>query len=204
MARPRKYTTDELLDAAAEILAADGPAAVTVAAVGARTGAPNGSIYHRFGSRDQLVAHLWVRTVRRFQAGFLAALTGDDVDHAAIDAATHVVSWSRAHTREAALLFLYRRSQLAATYGDELGAELATLDDAVGRALRDHTRARYGSEDALDRVMFAVVDVPYAACRRALAAGRAPSPGVEALVADTVAHVLGMPLHHRSTRESSG
>lgn len=192
MARPTKYSPDVLLDAAGDILQRDGPAAVTVAAVSAATGAPNGSLYHRFGSRDMLVAQLWIRTVSRFQEGYLQALAGDDLDRAALDAAAHVVTWTRSHPQEAALLILHRRSQLAATWPDRLATELATLDQAVGDALCAHTRRRYGDDHQLGRVMFALVDVPYAACRRSLAAGQPIPDDIDQLVVDTVAHVLAI------------
>lgn len=77
------------------------------------TGAPSGSVYHRFGSRDLLLAKLWVRTVTRFQAGFLSALDDDDLDEAAIGAALHVVRWAREHPHESTVLLMHRRSQLA-------------------------------------------------------------------------------------------
>ncbi|NOX28486.1 MAG: helix-turn-helix transcriptional regulator, partial [Actinobacteria bacterium] len=56
MGRRPKYSSDQILDAAASLLAADGPTALSVARIAARLGAPSGSIYHRFGSRDVLVA----------------------------------------------------------------------------------------------------------------------------------------------------
>ncbi len=53
-----------------------GPRGVTTAAVSVRSGAPTGSLYHRFGSRAAMVAELWVRTIRRFHA-FLFEATSD-------------------------------------------------------------------------------------------------------------------------------
>ena len=167
---------------------------MTVRTVGEATGAPSGSVYHLFGSRDLLVARLWVRTVRRFQEGFLAALAGDDLDAAALGAALHVVRWARAHPAEATVLLLRRRSELADRWPDELGDELAGLNHAAEAALADHATRRYGTLDELGRVTFALVDVPYAACRRPLLAGRPVPEAQEALVTDTVAHTLGFRL----------
>ena len=164
---------------------------MTVAAISAATGAPSGSIYHRFGSRDMLLARLWVRTVAMFQQGFLAALAQDDVDRAAIDAALHVVRWARDHPTEASVLLLRRRSELADRWPDELGAQLDTLESAVADAVADQTRRRYGSTAELARVRFAIVDIPYAACRRSLLAGQPLPPELDDLVVDTAAHVLG-------------
>lgn len=164
-------------------------------AISAATGAPSGSIYHRFGSRDLVLARLWVRTVARFQQGYLAALAQADLDRAALDAALHVVRWARNHPTEATVLLLRRRSELADTWPDELGRELADLEAAVSGAVTDHALRRYGPEGgdaALRRVMFALVDVPYAACRRPLLAGHPLTSDLDDLVADTVAHVLAI------------
>ena len=72
MARPRLHGDDAVLDAARDVVLEAGSGAATTAAVSARSGAPVGSLYHRFGSRDRLLAELWLRTVRRFQDGLLA------------------------------------------------------------------------------------------------------------------------------------
>ena len=74
MPRPARFTLDELLDAAAALLAADGPSAVTMSAVARAAHAPSGSMYHRFPTRAALCGELWIRTERRFHAGLGAAL----------------------------------------------------------------------------------------------------------------------------------
>jgi len=70
MARPAKFRTDDLLDAAAKAILEHGRDA-SVSEVGHIAGAPTGSIYHRFSSRTELFVGLWLRSVRRFQAGLL-------------------------------------------------------------------------------------------------------------------------------------
>ena len=50
-------------------------AAATVSRIATSVGAPVGSVYHRFASRDVLMAELWLRTITRFQDGYLAALS---------------------------------------------------------------------------------------------------------------------------------
>ncbi|MGI8552143.1 MAG: TetR family transcriptional regulator [Dehalococcoidia bacterium] len=74
MARSAHYDQERILDAALQTASRTGPRAASIAALAAAIGAPTGSIYHRFRSRDLLMAELWLRTVERFQAGFLAAL----------------------------------------------------------------------------------------------------------------------------------
>jgi AcrR family transcriptional regulator len=194
MPRPAKFTEDRILDAALTLVAEGGPGAATIGAISERLGAPVGSIYHRFGSRDLLLARLWLRTVRRFQRGFIEALEADDLNEAALGAALYNVRWTRDHLDEARVLLLYRREDLAERWPEELGEELATLNADVFSALSDHALLRYGEGSdgaALRRVVFALVDVPYAAGRRHLVSGEPPPPSVDDLVAATVRCILG-------------
>lgn len=194
MPRPAKFTEDQILDAALELVAEGGPAAATMAAIAARAGAPVGSLYHRFRSREWLLARLWLRTVERFQRGFADSLRGDDLDEAAQRAARFGLTFVRQRPAEARVLLLYRRQDLAARWPDEIGEQLAGLNRRGEQAMREHARLRYGSDDDehLQRVVFALADLPYAASRRHLAAGRPPPPILDVLVADAVRSVLGV------------
>ncbi len=112
--RPAKFNSEQILDATAGILAEGGPAQATVAAIAQRLGAPSGSIYHRFESRDLLLARLWIRTVRRAQQGFTAALALPNLEQAAVAAALHIPRWSRQHLPEATVLLGAARRYLLA------------------------------------------------------------------------------------------
>jgi AcrR family transcriptional regulator len=193
MGRPAKFNTEQILDATAQLVAEGGPRLATVAGIAERLGAPTGSIYHRFNSRDLLLARLWIRTVRRSQEGFVAALSQDDVEKAALDAALHVPRWSRSNLDDACVLVLYRREQLAEQWPEELGAELATLNDAIKAGVRAFVRRRFGSvtKANLDVTSFALLDVPYAAVRRYLINSSPPPPSVDDLIARTVRCILG-------------
>src|SRR6266850_1310087 len=92
MGRP-KYDNGDFLDAALAIAAESGPPAVTVGAITERLGAPVGSFYHRFASRDVLLGELWLRTVLDFQRGIAAALDAGD----GLRAALHTPAWVRGH-----------------------------------------------------------------------------------------------------------
>lgn len=184
MTRAAKFTTEQILDAALRTMADGGPGATTIAAIGEQLGAPVGSIYHRFKSRDLIMAQLWIRTIRRFQRGFIDALTADDLDAAALGAVQYHLRWSREHFDEARVLVLYRRQDLAARWPEELGDDLATLNTAVESALQNYAQRRYGEAGgaAMQRVTYALVDVPYAAVRRYLLMGECPPPSVDDLV----------------------
>jgi AcrR family transcriptional regulator len=193
MGRPAKFTSSDILDAAARLIARGGPRLATVQTIAEDLGAPSGSIYHRFASRELLLARLWIRTIRRFQTGFLEALTIEDLDQAARAAATHTPRWSREHLDEARVLLLYRRADLAARWPDELGEELADLNVDVGQALRDYTRRRFErvTDAGLERVTFALVGVPYGAVHGHLLSGEPPPPSVDDLVAQVCTCILG-------------
>jgi AcrR family transcriptional regulator len=182
--RPAKFDSEQMLDAAAGLIAEGGPGQATVVAIAERLGAPSGSIYHRFESRDLLLARLWIRTIRRAQTGFLEALQIEDVREAAAQAALHIPRWSRSHPAEATVLLLYRREDLAAHWPQELGSEVSELNRDLGAASRAYARRRFGrvGDKHLQMIAFALADVPYAACRRYLLAGRPPPAIVDDLV----------------------
>lgn len=192
MARPAKFDTDQILDAAAVVVTESGYTAVTITAIAARLGAPSGSIYHRYGSRDLLLAHLWVRTVRRFQEGFLEAVAAPDPAEAVRLGAAHTVHWSAAHPDEARLLLRHDVKDLHARWPQELGAELERLNEATMRAMTELAR-RCGCE--LERVVFALVDIPLAAVRRHLGAGE-PIPESAAGMAEAAAFALVLESSH--------
>ncbi|MEU9130915.1 TetR/AcrR family transcriptional regulator [Kitasatospora sp. NPDC048540] len=195
MARPPRFDTGQLLDAAVLLAATGGPADVTMTAVAQAVGAPSGSVYHRFPGRTALLAEVWLRSVERFQDGYFAALGSDpDPRLAARAAARHVVSWSRAHPQEAALLLYgpgeFGRADWSEAHKDraDLGNQrvfgsLATLAEALGAA---------GPQDR-DRVVLALIDLPLAVVRRHLRAGDPLPPYAEELAEESTATLLARP-----------
>ena len=169
MGEPARFAEDLILDAALRVVADGGPPAATIAAIADELGAPIGSIYHHFRSRDQVLAHLWIRTVRRFQEGFVRVLQTGPVEEVPL----FVTRWCREHLPEARVLVLFRREDLAVSWPDDLGKALATLEDPVEAAVAGAARRRYGVADARStgRIVFAVIDLPYAVVRRHLAEG---------------------------------
>jgi AcrR family transcriptional regulator len=178
MPRPARYAVDELLDAAAALLAADGPSAVTMSAVARATGAPSGSMYHRFPTRAALCGELWMRTEERFQAGFAAAVSAsEDPQARCVAGARYTVAWCRDHPSEAQVLLAGADALFAGDWPDELTARRRRLHRELRRLLA-------GLHADADRVNAAVVDIPYAVVRRHLRARRAIPASADAIVAD--------------------
>src|SRR5215217_4603703 len=156
MPRPPLHDTDTMLDAARDLLLANGTFAATVEAISAASGAPTGSIYHRFGSRDELVARLWIRAVYRSQASFLVALEDDDPYRAAVGAAIAIIEFCQEHPADAHLLVSFRREDLVrAAPSGPLAQELAELNRPVERGVTVLARRLYGrrTRAALDRTV---------------------------------------------------
>jgi AcrR family transcriptional regulator len=186
-----------MLDAARDLLLEAGSRNATIEAIADASGAPTGSIYHRFGSRDELIAKLWIRAVHRSQASFLAALERDSPREAALAAALSIVDFCEDHPADAQLLVGFRREDLiSAVPGGPLADELAVLNRPVERAIVQLARRLYGrrSRAALDRTLLAVFDLPYGAARRHLIAGTRLPRGLRADLSRAVNAVIDEPL----------
>lgn len=178
MPRPARYTVDALLDAAAGLLADDGPAAVTMSAVARATGAPSGSVYHRFPTRAALCGELWVRTEERFQQGLLDALAGEqDPQQRCVAGALHIVAWCRKNPVEAQVL-------LAGPDALGLGDWPESVSGRRKRLQRKLRKALAGIPDDAGRLSAALLDVPYAVVRRHLRARQTIPASADAIVAD--------------------
>ena len=167
MGRKPQFKHSQFLDAALDLLAKDGPRGVTIQAVAAGIGAPVGSVYHRFASRDLLLAELWLRTVSRFQAGFLEALARDDGPAAAL----FTSGWVRGHYAEGKVLLLYRRDELVTgPWPEEVQARALELAAELSTGIRGFIRrqGRRADRATVERFLFALIDVPYGAVRRRL------------------------------------
>lgn len=192
MPQPTRYSTDQILDAALVTVAEDGIAALTMSAVAGRLGAPNGSMYHRFESRDALAGSLWLRTQERFQADFFAGLDHPDPMTAARRAAANVVAFSREHRLDALLMMRYRSDDLVRSrWPDEQRAHYRRLRRRMSAAITGLQRS-FGFDDreSLRRITFAVVDVPYSAARAAIVSVRLPDVLAARLIDETVVALL--------------
>jgi AcrR family transcriptional regulator len=196
MPRPQIHPTDTMLDAARDLLLEEGSRSATIEAIADASGAPTGSIYHRFGSRDELIARLWIRAVYRSQASFVAALEQGDAREAALAGAMSIIDFCEEHPEDARLLAAFRREDLIrAIPTGALADELQELNRPVERAVVQLARRLYGSRTraALDRTLLAVFDLPYGAARRYLIAGAPLPSGLRDDLARAVAAVLDGP-----------
>lgn len=194
MARPAKFTAESILNAAGTLIAGSGPGSATITAIGAAIGATNGSIYHRFRSRDELLGRLWLRKAAFFQDNFAEALKQADARQAALDAALSLPRSVRADFQGARILLLYRREDfLSDGWPSEMQTEAARLGRHIVDALADITRRLFGdnSEASRQTTTFAVLDVPFAAVRRHVGANEIPPQHVDSLIVAAFEAVIG-------------
>jgi len=193
MGRPPRHAEATILESAKRLSAEVGPQKLTIAAVARGAGAPVGSIYHRYASRDEILAAVWLDLVEAFQAPFLAELEGDDPIAAGLAAVRYSCRWVRRHLRDSRLMLLHRREDFAAerwplSYrrrADALAAQ--AVERLRGYALRLLGR---GGPTELRIVRFVLVDLPMAALKRDVELGVSPSKHVEALLLETCSDAL--------------
>jgi AcrR family transcriptional regulator len=188
MGRKAHFKRDEFIDAAMRMVAEKGPSALTVSALASGMKAAIGSVYHRFPSRDVLLAQLWIRIVESFQRGFLEAL-----GHDGLSAALYTVEWVREHPDEARVLLLYRRDELVSgPWPEHLKEDAARLTQEMDAGIRCFARKQFGSlsDESLRRAAFALTDVPLAALRPHLERGEQPPGFVSQLVQETYMAVM--------------
>jgi AcrR family transcriptional regulator len=184
-----KFSQMDFLSAAQVIAAAQGPAAVTIASITARLGAPTGSFYHRFASRSVVLGELWLRTVVDFQEGVGAALDAGD----GLRAALHTPAWVRAHPDNARLLLMYdRRDFVQGDWPEELRERVAEMTERMEAGSRQRARVIFG-EDGREEVrlaQFLIAEVPVAAVRQYLVRHEPPPPLVDRLIRTTYRAVV--------------
>lgn len=157
-------------------------------------GAPSGSLYHRFPNRPALLAALWLRTLERFQAGFLEAAGDKDGEAAAFATATHTIEWSRSHHEQARVLLYgaedFSREDWSAPAGKRLASRQALVAEAI---VAMATKLGLSGDDGRERTTLATVDLPLALVRRHLTAGEAVPVGAERLIEPAVRALLSLP-----------
>ena len=206
MGRPVRHAEATILESAKRLSAEIGPHRLTIAAVAARSGAPVGSIYHRYASRDEILAAVWLDLVEQVQEHFLAELEGGEPVKAGLAGVRQSLRWIRGHPLEARLMLLHRREDFAAErWPGSYQRRAEVLAAKAGESFQRYAARLLGRGGPLElrTVRFVLVDLPMAAFKRDIEAGVSPSRSVEALLLDTCEHALRR-ARTRHRRESGG
>lgn len=172
--RPALHDTEDVLAATRALILEAGPRGVGIREIARRSGAPSGSLYHRFGSRDTLVALAWLGAVRRFQEGYVAALRADDPHLAIREAVAWGVDFALREPGDTRLLLCHSRADLLdGEPAPDVRREVAAVNDALEVAVRTLTRRLFGraTSAAVERTTYAVIDLPHAVLTRHVRAG---------------------------------
>jgi AcrR family transcriptional regulator len=178
------------LAAARALIGERGLEAVTVDSVAERLGAPKGSFYYRFASRDALLGELWLKTVLAYQEGFVAAIEAGD----GLRAALHTPAWSRRRLNDARLLLLYSRHDFVhGAWPAALKRGVADQAERFETCLHRFSRQAFGRAGPreLRRAAFALAEVPIAAVKPHLQRRERPPPLVDELIAKTYRAIVG-------------
>jgi AcrR family transcriptional regulator len=191
--RPELHPEDAIMDAARCVVLERGPRGTTIGAIADASGAPTGSIYHRFASVDELLARLWMRAMRRVQTVMLGA--GEPVA-----AALAVYDFCLREREEALLLSTFRLDDFAAAELPLLArAALDRLNDEIDPMI-DALADTLGGPAARDTVLLAIRDLPYGAALPHLRAGTKPPPERRLLLQRAVRAVIAAPDSDGKTR----
>lgn len=119
------------------------------------TGLSIGSLYHRFGSREVLMAEAWLDTIGEFQSRFIAALNLD-IRVAGVEAALVTPRFCREERDVALVIVCCRPSEfISDALPLELRQRIADVNKEASAALREFARR---------------IDRPLLACRLAIVA----------------------------------
>jgi len=200
--RPRLHSVDDLLDVAERLVTSGDPAGLTLRALASSAGASNGSIYHAFRSREELLARLWLRSAARLGAIMEEAVRSagkrDEGGRGAVVAvALSPLVLARRYPVSAQLFFGQRSDQLfSADLAPEVAAALGAEQKRFIGLLIALSEGVWGRRDrlAVEAITACVVDVPGGLLRRVLLEGRGVDDATERRIEAAVRAVLAVPL----------
>ncbi|MFJ9390072.1 TetR/AcrR family transcriptional regulator [Nocardioides sp. NPDC101246] len=208
MSRQRRHTLDDLLDVAEQIVTSGDPSGLTLRSLATASGASNGTIYHAFGSKDVLLARLWLRSWCRL-GDLMAEAMGERAQARGEDAVVAValtpVEFVRRFPASARLFFAQRRDQLFS--GDlppEIETELASVQEKFVEVLIALARGVWdrGDRIAVEAIAVCVVDLPGGILRRCLLEDREADEATAARLEAAVRAILTVPLEPRPAKAS--
>lgn len=167
MGRPARIIESDLLDGATRVAAKHGPAQATVARIARETGAPVGSIYHRFPSRGALLSEVWLSAAERFQDASLALLAKARNEDEAVECALFTPRFARRDHATAVILLAQRRDDfLAADAPEEYRRRAAKLAaDMRGGISAAADQLLPGDPRRRDKLAIAIIGIPLGAVR---------------------------------------
>ncbi len=188
MGRKAHFQHEEFLDAAVAIIAKDGLGALTIAALAKRVNAPVGSVYHRFPSRDALLAEVWLNIIEAFQSEFLVKLQEDG-----LEATLSCLEWVRRNPSEARIMLLYRVYDLTSgQWPPDMQKRARRLARELKEGVLSFTKRQFGqvTKENKDRAIFAIYDAPIGIIRRYLRDNKVPPASVNELIRETYLAVV--------------
>lgn len=145
MARRAEATTarrEEILDAALQCFDALGYEKTTIADIKARAGVSTGSLYHHFGSKEQLFAELYLEAIRETQGASLRALQRAKGAEEGVRALVgSYLRWVHREPQKAAFLLTMRRAEFMQEAEGELERLNRELRATLAKWMARHVRA---------------------------------------------------------------
>jgi len=121
----------EILDAALRCFDDQGITSTTIGDIRAESGASIGSIYHQFGSKDEILAHIYCDAVSKYRTGLTEALHSQKHPKRGLRAAVDFhVQWIDSHRALARIMLRWDESELS----------------EMGRAMLSEETRRFGVE----------------------------------------------------------
>ncbi len=141
----------EILAAALQSFTELGFGTATIGDICKRSRASTGSVYHLFGSKEELAAELYLEGVAQYQRGFLEVLSAQPRARQGLYAATRYhLAWVQKHPSWARYLFQMRRAEFVTARSDRMTELNEDFDRGVGAWVRPHverrTLRRYGPD----------------------------------------------------------
>lgn len=183
MGRKAHFKNEEFIDSAIQIIAEEGLGALTIAGLSTRVTAPIGSVYHRFPSRDALIAELWLNIIESFQNEWLKLLQTDGRE-----ATLFCLDWARNHPSEARVMLLYRMEDLVSgDWPKDLQKRAQRLSNELREGVAAFTKKQFGkvTNEYMDRTLFALHDAPMGILRRYLQDNKTPAKSVANIILET-------------------
>lgn len=183
MGRKAYFKNEDFLESAIKIISEEGLGALTIAGLSTRMTAPIGSVYHRFPSRDALIAELWLSIVESFQNEWLKILQTDGRQ-----ATIFCMEWVRNRPNEARVMLLYRIEDLVS---GEWPKDLRIRAERLFKQLQDgitaFTKKQFGkvTNEKIDRSIYALHDAPMGILRRYMQDNKMPPKSVASLILET-------------------